>query len=85
MKSKKIVSHCKDGLKRQLLLMHYELVSLLGNCISWDTLFLLYNPFVSSDIEAGNLCFCLACEAEARHMYYFSGGGVSSGRVNFLC
>ena len=33
--------------------------------------------------------FCLACEAEARHMYCFSGGGVVvvvvGGGVNFLC
>ena len=29
--------------------------------------------------------FCLACEAEARHMYCFSGIGVISGGVNFLC
>ena len=38
--------------------------------------------------------FCLACEAEARHMYCFSGGVVvvvvvvvvgGGGGVNFLC
>ena len=36
--------------------------------------------------------FCLACEAEARHMYCFSGvvvvvvgGGGCGGGVNFLC
>ena len=32
--------------------------------------------------------FCLACEAEARHMYCFSGGvvvGGGGGGVNFLC
>ena len=31
--------------------------------------------------------FCLACEAEARHMYCFSGGGVVlvvSGGLNFF-
>ena len=33
--------------------------------------------------------YCLACEAEARHMYCFSGGvvvvGGGGGGVNFLC
>ena len=30
--------------------------------------------------------YCLACEAEARHMYCFSGVvGISGGGVNFLC
>ena len=32
-------------------------------------------------------CYCLACEAEARHIYCFPGGGVvvgGGGSVNFF-
>ena len=35
----------------------------------------------SDIIKIYNHGFCLACEAEARHMYCFSGGGVNLCRV----
>ena len=43
------------------------------------------------DLFLGVIVFCLACEAEARHMYCFSGVvvvvvvGGGGGGVNFLC
>ena len=49
------------------------------------------NSKLQTSVKSSNICFCLACDAEARHMYCFSGGVVvvavvvGGGGVNFLC
>ena len=46
----------------------------------------IFTQECSKDDLGLTLSFCLACEAEARHMYCFSGGVVVvGGGVNFLC